>query len=262
MVRSLRVLLPTLVELATVTITVSTYLSRLLTPLPANISHIALSGTKITMVRPHTNGFTRDGQAYELKAASTTQDVTKPNMVELHKIDAKVEMEDQSSVRKILPKGIYDSKDEKLNLERSVLITLTKGYQGRLKEARVNIKTGHVVLDKPVEMKILQGTLTANRMEILNFGDLVRFDNDVRLTTKLNPADTKQNVANADHSLGNQSKKIAPSDASRETMHPSVLIHLPRSGPRQFGARHFSTTIRRLIRLPRAGPRYHRDVFR
>ena len=38
----------------------------------------------------------------------------------------------------------------------------------------IDIRKGNVVSEQPVEMKMLQGTLNANRLEIDNSGDLVR----------------------------------------------------------------------------------------
>ena len=51
----------------------------------------------------------------------------------------------------------------------------TSGYRARLSEAMVDIRKGNVVSEHPVEVKMLQGTLNANRLEIIDSGDLVRF---------------------------------------------------------------------------------------
>ena len=46
-------------------------------------------------------------------------------------------------------------------------------------EAVVDMKSGHIVSDKPVEVKLLNGLLNANRMEIE--GEVIRFDGGVTL---------------------------------------------------------------------------------
>ncbi len=163
----------------------STYLNRLANLLPANVGSVVVSGSKITMDHPHMTGFTRDARAYELNADSAVQDLSKPNMIELQQIDAKVQMQDKSTVEMKSPTGLYDSKKEFLKLDHSILITSTNGYQGRLKEATVDIRKGDVDSDKPVEMKMLQGTLHANRLKITDSGDLIRFDRGVRMTLML-----------------------------------------------------------------------------
>ena len=63
---------------------------RMLTNLPINVGDLVVSGTKITMEQPRLSGFTRDARAYELTADTAAQDITKPDIVELHNIRAKI----------------------------------------------------------------------------------------------------------------------------------------------------------------------------
>jgi hypothetical protein len=44
------------------------------------------------------------------------------------------------------------------------------------------------VSDQPVELELLQGTLNANRLEIVDSGDLVRFHGGVSMMMMLNDA--------------------------------------------------------------------------
>ena len=50
----------------------------------------------------------------------------------------------------------------------------------------VDIRKGNVVSDQPVELELLQGTLNANRLEIVDSGDLVRFHGGVSMVMMLN----------------------------------------------------------------------------
>ena len=77
-----------------------TYLNplRMLAKLPINIDNLVVSGTKVTMEQPRLSGFTSDARAYELTADTAAQDMTKPDIVELRNIRAKVEMQDKSSM--------------------------------------------------------------------------------------------------------------------------------------------------------------------
>ena len=255
MVRILRVVLPAVVAITAVSITVTTYLGQLLIASPVKVDSMVISGSKVTMDHPHMSGYTRDGRAYELRANAAVQDITKPDLVELHKIDAKVEMQDKSTVRLVSPKGEYNSKAEKLDLEQNVLVTSSNGYEGRLKEARVDIKTGHVVSDKPVTMKMLQGTLDANRMEILDSGDLIQFENGVHLTTFLNTNAIKNKTASANDSTGNRAD-AAPSNASGAKAAGLVLTRLPRPDPRRALASRSAPARRPPLPLrPQARPR-------
>jgi lipopolysaccharide export system protein LptC len=187
-VRILRLAIPLAVLLGITVISLITYFNplRMLTRLPIDIKDLVVSGTKITMERPHLSGFTRDQRAYEFTADAAAQDLTKPGIVELHNIHAKVEMQDKSMVEMSAVTGIYDTKAEILKLVQNILLNSSTGYHGRLSEATVDVRKGNVVSDHPVELEMLQGTLNANRLEIVDSGDLVRFLNGVDMTLMLN----------------------------------------------------------------------------
>ncbi|MGA2567865.1 MAG: LPS export ABC transporter periplasmic protein LptC, partial [Pseudolabrys sp.] len=139
-----------------------------------------------TMEKPHLSGFTSDARAYELSADAAKQDLTKPDMIELSNLRAKVQMQDKSTVQISAAAGLYDNKSEMLNLERDIMLTSSAGYTSRLSEATVDIRKGNVVSKHPVEVEMLQGNLNANGLEIVDSGDLVRFDGGVNMTVMLN----------------------------------------------------------------------------
>jgi lipopolysaccharide export system protein LptC len=248
-VRVLRLALPALILVATAGISVTTYLNRLLAPLPVKIDTLVVSGSKITMDHPHLRGFTPDERAYEVRADAAVQDIARPNVIELKSIDAKVQMQDASTVQLTAPVGIYDSKKETLKLDRDILITSTSGYRGRLKEARVDIKKGQVKSDHPVEMKMLQGTLKANRLEIKDSGDLIRFDHGVRMVLMLNKGDIERKVASRP-----PAKPIIKNESSNDTVR-MALTPLPPTDPRRFAS--FASVPQNLVwlRLPPDDPR-------
>jgi lipopolysaccharide export system protein LptC len=188
MVRVLRVALPAAVVLVTLAVVLVTYFTplRMLGKLPIDVGNLVISGTKITMEQPRMAGFTRDARAYELSADAAAQDLTKPDIIELKKIHAKIEMQDKSSVEMTALSGLYDSKGETLKLDQDILLTSSTGYEGRLSEASIDIRTGHVVSKHPVQLKLLQGTLDAKGLEIVNSGDLIRFDGGVKMILMLN----------------------------------------------------------------------------
>ncbi|MBI3703603.1 MAG: LPS export ABC transporter periplasmic protein LptC [Rhizobiales bacterium] len=190
LVRVLRVAIPLAVVAGLTGISLVTYFNplRMINKLPIDISNLVVSGSKVTMEQPRLSGFTKDARAYEFTADAAAQDLTKPDIVELSNIHAKVEMQDKTTMQMTAVTGIYDTKAETLRLERNILLSSSNGYKGRLSEARVDIRKATVVSDKPVELELLQGTLNANRLEILDSGDLVRFHGGVSMVMMLNEA--------------------------------------------------------------------------
>jgi lipopolysaccharide export system protein LptC len=186
-VRVLRVAVPAMVVVAAVAIVLVSYFNPLrMLRLPINVGDLIVSGSKITMEHPHLSGFTKDARAYELSADAAAQDMTRPDIVELHNIRAKLQMQDKSTVRMTAVLGVYNSKGEMLKLDRNIDLSSSTGYAGHMSEATIDIRNGNVVSEKPVEVKLLQGVLNANRLNIENSGDLVTFGGGVTMTLMLN----------------------------------------------------------------------------
>jgi lipopolysaccharide export system protein LptC len=143
------------------------------------IPSIAISGTRITMGSPRYAGFTSDGRPYEVTARGASQDITKPDIVDLNDIWAKVHLQDNATMEMTAVSGVYDSKQDRLTLKEQIILSSSTGYAGRLREAVVEVKKGTVVSESPVELTLLNGTLSANRLEIEDHGDVIRFDRGV-----------------------------------------------------------------------------------
>jgi lipopolysaccharide export system protein LptC len=216
-VRALRIAIPAFVGVVVVVVVLATYFNplRMLSKLPVNVGDLVISGSKITMESPRLSGFTRDARAYELTADAAAQDLTKPDIIELHNIHAKVQMQDKSTVRLSALKGIYDSKGETLKLDRDIVLNSTSGYEGRLSEATVDIRKGNVLSEHPVELEMLQGTLNANRLQIFDSGDRILFDNGVRMTLILTEEAAQRLKQNRAPSAGADNPPVAPARGGR-----------------------------------------------
>jgi lipopolysaccharide export system protein LptC len=159
---------------------------RMLANLPIDIGNVVVSGTKITMQSPHMTGFTPDRRPYEVNARTALQDVTNPNLIELDTLKAKVEMEDKSIVFMDARRGNFRNREQLLDLYEDVLLKST-AYEARLSEATVDMGKGSIVSDKPVNVRMTEGTLDAQKLEITGKGDLMVFYGGV--TMHLNPID-------------------------------------------------------------------------
>jgi lipopolysaccharide export system protein LptC len=183
MVRALRVAVPAAVLLAmTGIVAISVFNPFRITglpKLPVDISNLVVSGTKITMETPHLAGFSTDQRPYELWAKAAIQDLTDPDHVELRTLRAKVMMEDKSTVTMDARTGFFDSKQQMLDLRKDIFLQSSTGYEAKLSQAYVDINKGTVTSDEHVDVKLLNGTLTADRLRIINSGEIVRFEGNV-----------------------------------------------------------------------------------
>jgi lipopolysaccharide export system protein LptC len=152
---------------------------------PVDVGSLVVSGTKIMMQQPRLAGFTRDNRRYNMIAQAAAQDVTKPDMIELHGINATMEMKDGAVFETTAKDGLYNSKTELLTLSQNIVVTSSSGYKALLNEAVIDVRAGRVISDKPVEVKTATWTINANGMEVADSGDVMRFDRGVFVTMML-----------------------------------------------------------------------------
>ena len=200
LVRFMRRAIPTIVLLSLLSIVGVSLFNpfRLLAKLPISMDNLVVSGTKITMQSPHLTGFTPDQRPYDLRAKTATQDVTDPIHVELHELISKVQMEDKSTVAMDAQSGLFDTKAQVLDLKDKIFLQSSTGYEARLTQAQVDMAKGTVTSDQPVAVKLLNGTLDANRLRITESGALVVFDGGVSMTLIMDDPAAKPAPAQAE----------------------------------------------------------------
>ena len=183
MVRALRVAVPAAVVLAMagiVGVSIFNPFRMLLPKLPVDMGNLVVSGTKITMESPHLAGFSTDQRPYEMWAKAAVQDLTDPDHVELKTVRAKVLMADQTTtVTMDARTGYFDNKQQLLDLRKDIFLQSSSGYEAKLSQAFVDINKGTVTSEEHVDVKLLNGTVTADKLRIFNGGEIVRFEGNV-----------------------------------------------------------------------------------
>jgi lipopolysaccharide export system protein LptC len=180
-VRFLRRAIPVLVVLILGSTAMVRYFDpmRVLTRLPLSSKGLVISGTKITMAAPKLSGYTNDSRRYEMTAQSAQQDVTKPNMIELTAVIARIEAADKSTMNLTAATGLYDRSSGMLTLHRDIRLVSDAGYDVRLDDAVINTETSEIVSNSPVEVRTQQMTVKSTKMEVVNGGEVIVFTGDV-----------------------------------------------------------------------------------
>jgi lipopolysaccharide export system protein LptC len=193
-VRLLRIALPLGVVGVVTAFALAAWLNplRVLAKLP--VGNLVVSGTRITMEQPRLTGYTRDARGYQLSARAAAQDLTAPDKVELDGVHARVELENDGLLEITAANGIFDNKAQVLTLRQNIVLK-SNGNQGLLSEAVVDIRKGTVVSSKPVQVQMLNGHLTANRLEVSEQGGVLLFDGGV--TLQLSAAEAQRSDAQA-----------------------------------------------------------------
>jgi lipopolysaccharide export system protein LptC len=151
-----------------------------LTRLPIDANGMVVSGTKITMQQPRMAGFTHDARPYLVTARGATQDLLAPDTLDLDTLHSVIEMQDKSKFDLTAKRGLYDTKTQKMTLQSDVVI-VTATFRALLNKTFVNIPTGYMLTEQPVEVQMRLATINANRMELLNSGEIIRFERGVTM---------------------------------------------------------------------------------
>jgi lipopolysaccharide export system protein LptC len=162
---------------------------RMITNLPIDIGKVSVNGTTITMEAPHMAGFTSDKRPYEVSARNARQNVKDPTNIDLDFIKGHVEMEDQSRVFIDARRGNFNNKTSLLHLQEKVFLKSSTGYEAHLTDALVDMDKSSVHSDQPVKVKLLNGNLDANNLDIINNGALVTFGGGVSMDLNLDNSD-------------------------------------------------------------------------
>ncbi len=187
MVELLRYLLPaaalSLIALVVVWPQLMSGAGGLIVPIFANAE---VDGTDVMLMRnPRYVGQTKDAKPYELTAASAYADPKLPNRVHLdHPAGA---LQGPRNVNLVALTGLYDRAAQKLDLNGSLELTTSDGYRFETDSAHINLQDGWVAGQQPVRGSGPAGTLSADRFEILNKGDLLLFEGRVKVTLPPKP---------------------------------------------------------------------------
>jgi lipopolysaccharide export system protein LptC len=153
---------------------------RTLSRLPISTEGMLVSGTKLVMRQPRLTGYTNDERPYTVTARTAAKDLANPDALELDTIHTTLLMADGRNVVLTATEGFYDAKKETIRLFNGVVVSSPE-YEIKLRDALVHVKAGSVVSDNPVEVKMLQGTLTAKRLVVSESGAIIRFEGGVTL---------------------------------------------------------------------------------
>lgn len=148
---------------------------------------VALDGTKVTLEEPKISGFQLDRRPYSIKARRGVQDLASPHIIELLDIDAGIGTADEKTMQVVASQARYDSQNELIFLTGDVKITSTSGYDLSLHSARVDVKTGTMVSDSSVRLRLDGATVSAERMTFDDRRHVITFDGGVKSLIQPHP---------------------------------------------------------------------------
>jgi lipopolysaccharide export system protein LptC len=145
------------------------------------IGNIGVSGTNVTMESPKLTGFKSDKRPYEVTASAATQDIRKPNIVQLKDLRARIVTDDRGGVARLeADTGVLDTQRERMRLRQNIRVTTEAGQEVKLRTASVDFKAGTVKSDSKVVVSLGNGVIHANGLTVTENGSIMQFKGRVR----------------------------------------------------------------------------------
>lgn len=179
-VRRLRLALPVL-ALVLALVAILPGAGKLTTYGPVTVERITMEDGALKIERPRMSGFTGNHKAYEVRAETARQDIGKPHLVRLSGVSADIEEDGGGTTRLTATQGLFNTRDESLQLRRNIVVRWAAGHEMRLNSLRIVMKAGTVTSDEPVEIELANGRLRADRMRVENRGERIIFSGNAAL---------------------------------------------------------------------------------
>lgn len=127
-------------------------------------------------------GFDKKNQAYAIAADTAEQDKDQPNIIHLHQVRAEIKVRGSGDVIFVKANiGKYDTDAETLELADNIKLLSTNGYTAELQSAQVWLDEGRVHSAHPVVVRMSNGTIWSNAVDLWDRGKRIVFKNRVRV---------------------------------------------------------------------------------
>ena len=139
-------------------------------------------------------------------------------------------MEDRSTVTLDARTGYYDSKQQLLDLRKDIFLQSSTGYEAKLSQALLDINKGTVTSEEPVDVKLLNGTLAADRLRIINSGEVVRFEGNVVMNLVMDQPDAAASQPETPEPPARQRRgRLRPSPPARNDLDDRFFLSAARA---------------------------------
>lgn len=136
---------------------------------------------QMQMRQPRYVGQTSSGRPFTVRAETAETTPTAPDRIQLDRLVAQIDTQ-RRDVELAARSGVYRRDDQKLDLAGGIEVLTSDGYRLETQSARVLLEDGRVIGQRPITGTGPAGEIRADRFEIRNGGDVLRFEGRVKVT--------------------------------------------------------------------------------
>jgi lipopolysaccharide export system protein LptC len=149
-----------------------------------SVSGAGIKDGKLVMTNPKLSGFTGKSLPYSMTAARAVQDIGNTSVFKLDDIHANLPLSPGQTAKVDAGSGIYDNTKQTLQLGSGVTVVTSDGAVARLHSADIDIESGRMQSNEPVEIDNGDTRLDAASMSVSKNDGLIVFDKRVSLVLK------------------------------------------------------------------------------
>ncbi len=153
----------------------------------ASVAGVVIEKGRLRMVNPKLEGVNAEQGAYVVTADYAEQVVANPDIIYLTEIRAEMNNAGKGWSRMTAPKGVFETKTEKLELIGDIRTAQSGGMTARLSRASIDMKKQLIISNEPVDVDFLNGTVRSDAMTIHTGERRVIFRDNVRVNIRKRP---------------------------------------------------------------------------
>jgi lipopolysaccharide export system protein LptC len=156
----------------------------------ATVEAVSLEAGALKMVNPRVTGVHDKQGEYDLRASSATQQAANPDVLFLDAINGKMTNATGEITTIIAPAAEYNNRAEEMIFTDGVTLTRTPAMSAVFETAKVYIKEQRIVSETPVEVRLHDSTIRADRLTLYTADARAIFEGRVRVhLARQSPAD-------------------------------------------------------------------------
>lgn len=135
---------------------------------------------RVRLDQPRYVGAGSGSRGFSVEAEAARVDPTSPRRIELERMRAELPADDDRDIAVEAGRAVFDRDSGILDLEGGIDVVTDDGYHLRTEAAKVAVDAGLLRTLAPVAGSGPRGELVADRLEVSERGDVLRFSGNVR----------------------------------------------------------------------------------
>ena len=146
-----------------------------------SVEKIDVNKNVLKMTNPRLEGHDKKAGSYLVTAATATQKANSPYVIRLDTIDGKLDHPKNGTVFLKAQTGVFDTKQEILQLSGDLEVKAPNGMIARLDTAKITFKQQKITSDKPVYVQMDSSTIRADKIHIDGLTKIITFQDRVKV---------------------------------------------------------------------------------